>query len=371
MASAPGKTILMGEHAVVYGAPALVAAVDLRARAVVESSGAVPSGHLRVELPDLDHDEVLPRSEVLDHARRSRRRWEQFHRSPGRESFARMRGDGPGDLTLVALGEAMEAAARPDGGTVNGEGVRVEVRSEIPIGRGFGSSAAVGSAVCLAWLAREGIERSRAEMEALLMEVERRQHGEPSGVDAATILRGGLVWAESSPDGSGLLLESISASADFLRGFRIVDTGSPAESTGEVVSAVRERRDREPERIGAALERIREATVAFRRLLGEADPAPGDAVELIRRCERGLEELGVVPEPVRRLVRAVEDRGGAAKISGAGALGSGETGPPGGGLLLVYHPEPEGVRRWPFLEGLDVLDVRLGAPGARVEEVAE
>lgn len=368
MASAPGKTILMGEHAVVYGAPALVAAVDLRARAVAEASDAVPSGHVRVELPDLEHAELLTRSEIREYARRSRRRWEAFHRAPDRESFARVRGDGPGHLTLVALGESMEAFTGKPEGPREGRGVRVEVRSAIPIGRGFGSSAAVGSAVCLAWLALEGVEPSRDEVEELLLDVERRQHGEPSGVDAASVLRGGLVWAESAPGGSDLRFRSISPPGELLERFRVVDTGAPAENTGDVVSAVRERRDRDPARIGAALERIREATVAFRRLLEEPAPDAVDAVELVRGCQRGLEELGVVPESVKRLVRAVEERGGAAKISGAGALSSPERGTPGGGLLLVYHPEPERVRSWPLPEGVEVLDVRLGAAGAGLEE---
>lgn len=358
----------MGEHAVVYGAPALVAAVNLRARAVAESGDDVPTGHLRLELPDLDHAETLRRDEVRQYAARARRRWEQFSRSPGRESFARMRGEGPGHVTLVALGEAMEAAGRAENGPDGEEGVRVGVTSDIPIGRGFGSSAAVGSAVALAWLAGEGVGLSRDELEALLLEVERRQHGQPSGVDVAAVLRGGVVWAGPDPGGSGLRFESISVPDSLLSRFRVVDTGAPAENTGEVVSAVRERRERDPAPVNAALERIHGATTAFRRLLEETAPAPEEAVEIVRRCQRGLEALGVVPEPVRELVRAVERKGGAAKISGAGALTSPAGGAPGGGLLLVIHPDPARIREWRFLDDMDVLDLRPGAPGARVEE---
>lgn len=357
----------MGEHAVVYGAPALVAAVDLRAEACAETEETLPPGSLRVDLPDLEHRELLGCQQIREYARRARRRWEEFRRSPTRESFAKVRGEGAAHVSLVALGEAMEMA-RARGEVVRGEErARVTVRSRIPVGRGFGSSAAVGAAVVLAWLAREGIEPALDELDALLLDVERRQHGQPSGVDAACVLRGGLVWADSSGPEEGMRIEALPAPSGVLDRFRLVDTGVPAENTGEVVAAVRERRDREPASVDGALGRVAEATSSFRRLLESGDPDPERVVPLVRRCQRGLEEIGVVPEPVRRLVRAVEEEGGAAKISGAGALTSPDGGPPGGGLFLVFHPDPSRVREWPFLRGLEVLDVRLGAEGTRLE----
>ena len=83
---------------------------------------------------------------------------------------------------------------------------------------------------------------------------------------------------------------------------------------------------------------------------------------LIQRAIAGLEELGVVPKPVRDLVRRVEAEGGAAKVSGAGSAYG-----PGAGCLLVYHPEPERIAGWSFLEGLSFYPVRLGAAGLRAE----
>ena len=84
---------------------------------------------------------------------------------------------------------------------------------------------------------------------------------------------------------------------------------------------------------------------------------------MIREFEACLEEFGVVPEPVRRIVRQVEERGGAAKISGAGSLAG-----PGAGSLLVYHPRPEDIAGWDFLRPLTALDLWLGAPGVWLEE---
>lgn len=374
MASAPAKTILMGEHAVVYGAPALVSAVDLRARAEVSPRSDVASGDLRLELPDLDHGEILPLRDALDYARRARERWEAYRRRPGRESMARVGGGRPGHVALVAIGEAERVAreARDSGfgeaHETDGPGLRLRVSSEIPVGRGFGSSAAVGAAVAGAWLAHRGVRRSREEMDDLLLEVERRQHGDPSGVDAATALRGGLVWAESG--GDGLVFEEVADPAGALAGFHLADTGEPAEDTGEVVAAVRERRSRRPGEVDGAMEEIRRATLAFRRELDGSPPDVDRILRLVRRCQRGLEAIGVVPEPVRRLVRAVEEEGGAAKISGAGALTALEVGPPGGGVLLIAHPDPAAVARWSLPDGVRLLDVSLGTEGLRGEAAA-
>lgn len=372
MTSAPGKTILMGEHAVVHGAPALVSAVGLRARASVEPAGDVPPGRIELVLPDLDHRETLTREAVMEHARRARERWEEYCRRPDRESVARVGGGRRGHVVLVALGEAEREVRRRRGDTTaddpgTGEGLRLRVRSEIPVGRGFGSSAAVGAAVAGAWLVRRGEDPSREEMDDLLLEIERRQHGDPSGVDAAAVLRGGLVWAE--PTGEGLAFDEVDDAGGVLDGFRLADTGEPAEDTGEVVAAVRESLDRGDPGVSEALDRIGRATAAFRRLLSRTHSTPDGVIRLIRRCQRGLEEIGVVPAPVRRLVRAVENRGGAAKISGAGALTSQAEGPPGGGLLLIYHPDPGSVGDWSFPEGVQLLDVPLGAKGLRREDV--
>lgn len=371
MASAPAKTILMGEHAVVHGAPALVSAVGLRARAEVSPRSDVPAGTVAVDLPDLGHGETLTVDDALDYARGARERWEDYRRRPDRESVARLAGGRPGHVALVALGEAERVARSAGAGRSSGggdAGDRLRVSSEIPVGRGFGSSAAVGAAVAGAWLARRGVDLSLGAMDDLLLEIERRQHGDPSGVDAATVLRGGLVWAE--PGDEGLAVEGVADPAGLLAAFRLVDSGEPAEDTGETVAAVRERLSRRPDEMEEALGTIRRATVAFRRELDATPPEPARIVRLVRRCQRGLEAIGVVPEPVRRLVRGVEERGGAAKISGAGALSAREGGPPGGGLLLIVHPEPAAVEDWNFPEGVRLLDVGLGGEGLTGEDAA-
>lgn len=253
---------------------------------------------------------------------------------------------------------------RPEG---HGRGLTVEVRSDVPIGRGFGSSAAVGAAVSVAWLAYHDTEMTLRETERLLLDVERRQHGTPSGVDGATVLHGGLVWAERTGEPDGIRCRPCAPASNLLEELRLFDTGPPAQETGEVVAAVRELRERQTERVEAVLEEMARTTARFRRLVTEEDPDRGKVVDAIQSYERGLEALSVVPEPVRALIRRVEGEGGAAKISGAGALGSSPDGGPGGGLLLVYHPDPGRVSRWPFLSDLPRFGVRFGVEGTSVE----
>jgi len=340
----------MGEHAAVYGRPALVAAIDRRLWVEIEAA----SGEgVRLDLPQVGVAEELEWSEILAYTRRARDAWHEYVRKPDAASFREVGGDDPAHLVKVALGEAAEALDddRPPP-------VVVHVDSEIPVGSGFGSSAAAAVATVAAFLAFRGLEPELGEVERVALEAERRQHGQPSGVDGATVLHGGLLWAER--DGEGWLrAEPLDLRPDWLRAVRVFQSGLPRESTGAVVAAVGERVAADRERLGAVIDRMEEATRELRADLGDA----AVAAELIRRFEACLEELGVVPEPVRRVVRQVEARGGAAKISGAGALSGA-----GAGSLLVYAPESAEIERWEFLGVLDRLDLGLGAEGLRREE---
>jgi mevalonate kinase len=216
-------------------------------------------------------------------------------------------------------------------------------------------------AVIAATLAFCGVPLDPGRIEGLALEVERRQHGLPSGVDSATVLFGGLLWARKLA-GGGLETERLAATSPLLRRLRVYDTGTPAESTGAVVAAVRARRDRHPAAHERLLDRIEAATRGFRAQLEQPAEDAAVTVELIRECQACLAELGVVPAEVRALIRRVEAEGGAAKVSGAGSLSG-----PGAGSVLVYHPETERIAAWPFLQSLSFHSVHLGADGLRRE----
>jgi mevalonate kinase len=350
--STPGKLILSGEHAVVYGAPALVTAIGLRLRTRLERTAGT-AVELRMEA--IGHESVTTLSEIREYAQAQREAWQRFAGDPSPEGFAELDDGDPSRLVKVALGEALRAL---DADAVP-EGLRLTVESDLPVGSGFGSSAAAAVGIVSAVFALAGVATRWSEIGPVVAEVERRQHGSPSGVDAATVFHGGVLRAVPADD--GLRFEPLAARADLLHAVRVLDSGRPAESTGEVVAAVARRRQEAPAAFAGAFESMRRATVLLQTALTAPDTVADDLLEPLRSYQRSLEAIGVVPPAVAELVRRIEAAGGAAKLSGAGAL----TGS-GAGCVLAVLPEEVPAD---LLRGVESIPASLAAEGLRVESV--
>ena len=122
---------------------------------------------------------------------------------------------------------------------------------------------------------------------------------------------------------------------------------------------VAERRRREAERVLPLFDEME--TIVADWLRGDWSVEGADPAACLRRYQTCLEGIGVVPPGVVRAVRAVDGRGGAAKISGAGTLA--ESG--GAGCLIVHWPDPD-VALPPELDGYRELDFEWGAAGLEV-----
>ncbi len=356
--SAPGKSILIGEHAAVYQRPALVAAISCRLTAELAASSGPPDS-VRLDLPQIGVTRKTTWSEILTYTRSRQARWQVFAEQPSAHRFDELRGEDPAHLVQVALGETALHL-----GQTHGPALALRITSDIPVGAGFGSSAATAVAVSHAYSAFCGVELPLAELHHLAQEIERRQHGSPSGVDSAAVLHGGLIWARKQPSGE-LAIEPLALRSPLLAGIRVFHTGPPPEATGAVVAAVRQLRERDPVAFDQLLDRLEAATWAVRRGLERTPADPAELLSPLRHSAAGLAALGVVPAAVQRIIVQVEAAGGAAKISGAGSLQG-----PGAGSLLVYHPQPSEIAGWSFLQPLTALTLQLGAPGVQRESLA-
>ena len=330
--SAPGKTILFGEHAAVYGHAALVTALDHRMTVTARTPDSRERGTLRLEIPALRIAKTVASTQAVDTVTE------------------------PGDLAILAvtIGTA-DLEPHP-------AGFHLRIESRIPSGAGFGSSAALAVAVVAACRRACGDDIAADEIARLAVSIERHQHGRASGVDVQAVLRGGVLLCRLLDDGV-LEREELPGAGRLLDAFRLFHTGAPHESTGTMVGVVRRLLDREPARVHEAFETIAAATRDGHAALLREDGAA--LVPIVLRAEAALEAIGVVPGGVQESIRAIEAAGGAAKISGAGGL----TGA-GAGLVLVVHPDPAWHERFVAPAGWTAHRVRLGAEGLRTELAA-
>jgi mevalonate kinase len=266
MARANGKVILLGEHAVVYGVPAIAAGIE---RGVEASAERAASASLVIG-----------------------------------ERSARA---GDGTELSHAFGALLAALGAADAG------VAVRASLEIPAGSGLGASAALGVAIARAVLAALGEVQDPARVLAGAAAWEGIYHGNPSGVDAAAAANEGCIWFER-----GHAPQAIALGCDLVLAIGIA--GPPA-STKLMVDGVARLRERRPVVVDKALEGIR-ALVNNARLCLEAADVIGLG-SLMNYNQMLLSGLFVSSEGIERCCALARDAGAlGAKLTGAGGGGA-------------------------------------------------
>ena len=288
--SAPGKLILCGEHAVVYGQPAIALPVlAVTATETITSSEATPDETtIMLALDDLGE------------------RW-------------RVHADS--DHPLAALADrtlqALEVGRPPP--------LNILLRSTIPIAGGMGSGAALGAALVQALAAYFDRPLDAAAVSTLVYESERCYHGTPSGIDNTVVSYGRPIWYQRDPEGGAPQIEPLTLGGGLT--LVIGDTGVRAP-TRTTVGGVRERFNADPHTYQARFEAIGQVTTAIRAALVADDlPATG---RLLDENQRLLQAIGVSSPELDRLVAAAR---------GAGARGAKLSGGGGGGIMVALASE--------------------------------
>lgn len=281
---AGAKVILLGEHAVVYGRPALAAGLPLALTARA-TAGAGP----RI-VGDDD-----PRGRAL-------------------------------------VGTAAEALGLDPAGWV------VQVESEIPVGRGLGSSAALAIATLRALAQAAGRALEHDEEIRLGRRLERAFHGTPSGIDPAAAALGRCFRFVA---GDPPAVEPLVVAAPVPL---VIAYDDAPRSTAAAVGALRARRADAPARYEALFDAVAGVVAAGAEAL-----ATGDLAALGRCFDENqalLVACGVSSPTLDARVRLARD---------AGALGAKLTGAGAGGAIVAIAPEAAGVAEALARAGVRVL----------------
>ena len=295
--SAPGKVYLFGEHAVVYGEPAVPCAIERRARVTAKER---ESG-LRVNAADLTLD--------------------GFTVEYDGDAAERPDVDVSDSLVDAAIGYVNEAVAQArDAADVADVGFDIAIESDIPLGGGLGSSAAVVVAAIDAATRELGVELDRAELAERAYQVEYAvQDGDASRADTFCCAMGGAVRVEGDD-----CRQIPAPDLPFVIGY---DGG--AGDTGRLVGGVRSLREE--------YDFARDTVAAIGDLVrrGESALEAGDVSELGRLMNFNhglLTALGVSSRSLDAMVWAARD---------AGATGAKLTGAGGGGCIVALDETDE------------------------------
>lgn len=305
--SAPGKIHLLGEHAVVYGKPALLAAINLRLTVTLKKSEKTKK-----------HDAVVEK-----------------------------------------LKEVVEAAIKqkyPDCKIPNYE---ISITSTIPMSSGLGSSAAASAAFCAALLRLIGKKHNLSEINELAYICEKTFNGNPSGGDNASVVYGGFLWYRKESEILKIIQPVSFPINKNIGAFFLLQSGKPAELTKEMVAIVKEKRDHSKRQIDDIFNHQEQLTKDMLLALKDGDQEA--LIETIRKGEKNLEAIGVVSKKAKKIIRQIEKMGGAAKISGAGGIKD------GAGILLAYHRDSAIIKEIGKKNNLEVFKATLGGEGLRRE----
>ncbi|RLI66582.1 MAG: mevalonate kinase [Candidatus Asgardarchaeum californiense] len=285
VSSAPGKIILFGEHSVVYGHPAIVGAINLRAKSYVKS---------------IDDKKI-----------------EIFSKNYGiRSSFSftelddfELRKD---DVLLPVAYSAYIAMSFLD----QKKGLSITIDSDIPKGAGLGSSASVAVATIHAVSTHLGYQLKKEEISKLAYEAEKLVHGTPSGIDNTAATFGGLIYFRKP---NNLQRVTLSAELNIIIG----DTGV-SRQTKVLVAKVRQLLSKYPNLINSILNTMGNLAELALTSLKNNDLL---SVGALMNINQGLlYSIGVSHEKLDNLIYAALH---------AGAIGAKLTGAGGGGCMFA------------------------------------
>ena len=291
--SAPGKIILFGEHAVVYGRPALAVPVR-QVHADANVSDSERTG-VWIDAPDVDlHAELntLP-------------------------------SDHPIAAVINNLFFLSHVSPFPN--------LDIKITSTIPVASGLGSGAAVTVALTRALATHLNYSMTDEEVNAFAYEIEKLHHGTPSGIDNTVVTYARPVYFIKQPPsptrrGAGGEVETFKVGEPFT--IVIADTGISAPTKASV-GDVRKLWEADQKHWERVFDEIADISFAARRVIEEGWIKMLGV--LMDENHAWLQQMTVSSPELDHLVEAARKAGAlGAKMSGGGR---------GGNMIALVSPE--------------------------------
>jgi len=305
-----GKIIILGEHAVVHGSLAIVAPLTGKwFKAICNTSDSFGVHFIQ---KDYDIDIVFTDKEVSHSV-------EDYSGAP---------------KALLSILQELQSYV----GIKIFPNIQVVITKNIYSG-GFGGSTAFITAIVKSMLGFVGQSISLDSLYDLVYKIENKFQGNISGVDTAAIVYGKTIVFNKE---NGVITK---LDFDNSINFMIINSGKVSSTTEEVINWVKEHNS--DQKIKQFIKETNYSVKQFQKVFKTNDK--NKIKELFDDAEKWLEDIGIVTNKTKKLISEINKLGGAAKVSGAGSIGSlGE----GSGAVICYAENYSEIEK--YLEDNDI-----------------